>query len=175
MTTRNPHLVAARYVRENGGELVGRTRLQKVAYLTQLAGLALQEFDFEYKQFGPYSQDLATGMEIATALDVVKEEERPTSWGGFYSIFRASSDPAAERSAERERFVQLAAKIDPVEIELAATAAFLFVRKGVPSPWRETELHKPAKAEGGRLEKAKKAYMKLRSDTGDRLPALPSA
>ena len=173
MTTRDPHLAAARYVRDNGGELVGRTRLQKVAYLTQLAGLAPQEFDFEYKQFGPYSQDLATGMEIATALEVVTEVERPTSWGGFYSTFRAPRDPAAPVSADRERFVQLAARMDPVEIELAATAAFLFVRKGIAEPWHETALHKPAKAEAGRLEKAKKAYTTLRSATGDRLPALP--
>ena len=172
MTIRDPHRAAARYVRDNGGELVGRTRLQKVAFLTQLAGLAPPEFEFEYKHFGPYSQDLATGMEIATALDVVAEVERPTSWGvGTYSIYRADAEPGP--ITERARFVRAAAKIDPVEIELAATAAFLF-RKGVQTPWSETAVHKPAKAANGRLERARTAYEKLRIETGDRLPALPS-
>ena len=38
MTTREPHKIAARIVQDAGGELVGRTRLQKVTYLAQLAG-----------------------------------------------------------------------------------------------------------------------------------------
>ena len=38
MSTRNPHLVAARIVQDAGGEVIGRTRIQKITYLAQLAG-----------------------------------------------------------------------------------------------------------------------------------------
>ena len=58
------HVKAAAIVRDAGGRLVGRTRLQKVAYLTQLAGFA-GDFPFEYRHYGPYSEDLAEAMEIA--------------------------------------------------------------------------------------------------------------
>ena len=59
------HEKAAALVRDAGGKLVGRTRLQKVAYLTQLAGFA-RDFPFEYRHYGPYSEELAEAMEIAS-------------------------------------------------------------------------------------------------------------
>src|ERR1700719_791889 len=123
MAIRDPHLIAARVVRDAGGELVGRTRLQKVAYLTQLAGFS-DELRFEYRHYGPFSDDLAHGMEIATAFGDVREDERQAEWGGWYSIYRA--DGAPEPTGQlRANFVRRAAQIGAVELELAATAAFL--------------------------------------------------
>src|SRR3546814_13860554 len=78
------HQSAAALVRDAGGELVGRTRLQKVAYLTQLAGFA-DDFQFDYRHFGPFSEELAEAMEIAAGLRFVVEEERHTEWGGWDS------------------------------------------------------------------------------------------
>jgi len=52
-------------------------------------------------------------------------------------------------------------KADAVELELAATAAFLAI-EGIPDPWGETARRKPEKAEGGRLLKAKQLYSRLR-------------
>ena len=151
MATRDPHIAATQIICDAGGELVGRTRLQKVTYLAQLAGFG-QEFDFEYRHYGPFSEDLARGMEIAAALGPVKEEEQQAGWGGRYSIYTLRKP----------------------------TAAFLFIQEGIGNgkpgnPWHETRLRKPDKSSDGRLERAAAAYEKLRAlPTPTRLPELPS-
>jgi hypothetical protein len=178
MMTAESYKVAAQIVQDAGGELVGRTRLQKIAYLAQLAGFPLG-FEFEYHHYGPYSEDLARGMDIATLVGVVGEEERQADWGGRYSIYRvkvSKNPPDPGRSA----FVQRAKIIDANELELAATAAYLFVVEkignGKPgNPWHETRRRKPQKSENGRLERAAQAYADLRKlSTPHELPRLPS-
>jgi hypothetical protein len=165
MSRYDRHLRAARIVREAGGELVGRTRLQKVVYLTQLAGFG-DEFDFEYRHYGPFSEDLATGMEIAAGLHVVEEEEKRADWGGWYSIYRVTAETPAAESSARSGFIAAASKLGAVELELAATAAFLYSKEGIRppqgDPWDATRQLKPDKANNGRLELAKAAYRKLR-------------
>ena len=57
-------------------------------------------------------------------------------------------------------------------LELAATALFL-AREGFSDPWSETARRKPDKAEGGRLDKSKQLYQRLRQvQTPRSLPAL---
>src|SRR5215472_1618568 len=104
MPTREPHLAVARIVGDAGGELVGRTRLQKIAFLMQLAGFS-DDFPFEYRHYGPYSEELAQAMEIAVALGPVKEEERVADWGGRYSIYTLSRS-ALPSDPVRASFVQ---------------------------------------------------------------------
>jgi uncharacterized protein YwgA len=177
MIRRGPHLTAALIIQDAGGELVGRTRLQKIAYLMQLAGFG-EEFAFEYRHFGPYSEGLAQAVDIAAALGPLIEEERLADWGGRYSIYRMrESLPASD--ADRMHFVQRAKIIDSVELELAATAAYLFVAEGFEGaggrdPWAETRRRKPNKAAEGRLERAALAYEELRNTkTRQALPKLP--
>lgn len=178
MAKRDPHLVATRIIEDAGGELVGRTRLQKIGYLLQLAGFG-DEFHFDYKHYGPFSEDLARGMEIAAAFGAVQEEELPTGWGGWYSVYRlTTARPPSD--APRAQFVQAAKTIGAVELELAATAAFLYVVEGIGrtkagNPWTETLARKPEKAGGGRLAKAAAQYARLRQiTTPTQLPALPN-
>lgn len=174
MATRDPHLVATRIIQDAGGNLVGRTRLQKVAYLMQLAGFG-EEFDFEYRHYGPFSEDLARGMDIAAAFGQVKEVEQQAAWGGRYSVF-SLKEPADPADPTRAAFVQKAKEVNAVELELAATAAFLFVVEKKDDPWAETSRRKPEKAKDGRLERAKAAYEALRNMSTPRaLPALPAA
>jgi hypothetical protein len=177
MPTRDPHVIAARIVQDAGGELVGRTRLQKVAYLTQLAGFG-DEFDFEYHHYGPFSEDLARGMEIAAAFGQVQEQEYQAEWGGRYSVYRLRQQiPPADPS--RAAFVQRAKQVGAIELELAATAAFLFAVEGIGAirpgnPWHETRRRKPEKARDGRLERAAAEYAALRRlSTPTTLPDLP--
>ena len=167
MAARGAHLSAARIVRDAGGVLVGRTRLQKVTYLTQLAGFPV-EFEFEYRHYGPFSEDLASAMEIASGLGLVQEEERRADWGGRYSIYRATDRAAPPANDSRSRFVSAAAQIGAVELELAATAAFLYAEEGISGsragdPWEVTAQLKPEKAGSGRLANAKAAYRRLRA------------
>jgi uncharacterized protein YwgA len=179
MVMRDPHLLAARIIQDAGGELVGRTRLQKVAYLMQLAGFG-EELGFEYRHYGPFSEDLARGMAIAAAFGAVKEVEAQADWGDRYSIYSVEPSGRSENPA-RATFVQEAKKIGAIELELAATAAYLFTVEGIGrtrggNPWEETRRRKPWKAAEGRLERAMAAYEKLRTavKTPRALPALPS-
>lgn len=151
---------AAEIVRDAGGQIVGRTKLQKVAYLLELAGLG-DGFPFEYRHYGPYSEELADAIQMADAFGLVTEEERRADWGGVYSIFRITDRMSSSDKEARARFAEEAAKIGAVELELAATAAFLSAVEGVPDPWEETGRRKPEKALNGRLEAAKKAYRHL--------------
>jgi uncharacterized protein YwgA len=178
MEALKPYLSAARIVQDAGGELVGRTRLQKIAFLLKLAGYEV-DFPFEYHHYGPYSEDLSEAMEVAVALGPVREEERNADWGGRYSIYRLTHD-VAPQDPDRSAFVQRAKAIDAVELELAATAAYLRVYEGVGSlfgdgnPWHETRERKQSKSKDGRLERAYRAYEELRKlKTLEPLPELP--
>lgn len=164
---------AAEIVRDAGGEIVGRTRLQKVAFLLELAGFG-EGFPFEYRHYGPYSEDLADSIQAARVFDLVDERELPAGWGGTYSIFTAAPQAGQRAAGDRTRFAEAAARIDSIELELAATAAFLAVVERSPDPWGQTARRKPEKAEGGRLERARQAYRSLRSlPTLRPLPELP--
>jgi len=177
MVRRDPHRVAARIVRDAGGSVVGRTRMQKITYLAQLAGFPA-EFRFDYRHYGPFSEELATGLDIASALGELTEEVRVSDWGGTYSIYRLPREqpPADPR---RAAFLQKAKEIGAIELELAATAAFLFAEEGIGrdkpgNPWHETRARKPQKAAEGRLEAAATAYADLRClSTPKPLPELP--
>jgi hypothetical protein len=94
---------AAEIVKDTGGRLVGRTKLQKVAYLLELAGLGAG-FQFEYRHYGPYSEDLADAMQLAVAFDLVSEEERKADWGGTYSIYTFSGARKPQQSDQRAAF-----------------------------------------------------------------------
>ncbi len=163
---------AAHIVRDAGGRIVGRTKLQKVAYLLELAGLG-DKFPFEYRHYGPYSEELSDAIRAADVFGLVSETEHPASWGGLYSIFEAL-EPAGEKAPGlRSEFAEKLAGIDSVELELAATAAFLSAEEKQDDPWGETERRKPEKANDGRLEKAQQAYRELlKSNTPKKLPQI---
>lgn len=149
---------ATEIVRAAGGSVVGRTKLQKVAYLLELAGLG-EGFRFAYRHYGPFSEALANSIRIASAFGMVDETERQASWGGTYSVYTVKD--AQSVSDLRSEFASAAAGIDSVELELAATAAYLSSVEGFSDPWVETARRKPEKAGGGRLARAKDAYRKL--------------
>ena len=157
------HEKAAALVRDAGGRLVGRTRLQKVAYLAQLAGFA-RDFPFEYRHYGPYSEELAEAMEIAVGLEMVEEEEKESASGAWYSIYSTGPTDAGN---DRSRFIRAAANTSAIELELAATAAYLYVEEECcggsgRDAWAVTKKRKPGKAADGRLKRAKAAYKSLR-------------
>jgi uncharacterized protein len=179
MAARDPYNAAARIIRDAGGELVGRTRLQKIAFLLELAGLG-EEFSFDYRHYGPFSEDLAQAMDVTSALGAVKEDEKVADWGGRYSIYTIPEGSAGPSDATRAAFIQRAKQIGAVELELAATAAYLFSKEGIGAggvgdPWQETRRRKPGKAANGRLESAARAYEELRmTKTARPLPSLPA-
>ena len=168
------HEKVAAIVRDAGGKLVGRTRLQKVGYLMQLAGFA-GDFQYEYRHYGPYSEELAEAMEIAVGLGIVREEKKESMSGAWYSIYHVDQPSGDD---DRARFIATAAKISAIELELAATAAFLHteegcIGKGAKGAWAIASQRKQNKAADGRLEKAKEAYRKLRAiNVPEKLPLI---
>ncbi|HEX4302143.1 MAG TPA: hypothetical protein VHZ78_05090 [Rhizomicrobium sp.] len=161
--------LAADIVRDAGGRIVGRTKLQKVAFLLELVGLG-SGFSFEYKHYGPYSEELTAAIREAAAFDLVQTTEQSTSWGGWYSVYSTTSK-AVGSDRRRIDFAAEASKVGSVELELAATAAYLAAMEGYRDPWDETRRRKADKAANGRLERAQDAYRQLTSiATPTRLP-----
>lgn len=160
MSIMKPEQVAA-IVRDAGGKVVGRTRLQKIAYLLDVVGYG-DEFHFAYKHYGPYSEDIAASATMGALLGSLSEEEHEAKWGGTYSIYTADiSSSIAEVSSGRCSLAKQAAVADAVELELAATAVYL-ARDGHDDPWAETERRKPEKVTGNRLNNAKVLLSKLK-------------
>jgi len=162
---------AAAIVRDAGGSIVGRTKLQKIAYFLEVAGLGAG-FHFRYRHYGPYSEQLASAAQHAAALKLITEQESVANWGGLYSTFHSHIPADAAANPARVRIANEMVNADAVELELAATALFL-AKEGFPDPWTETARRKPEKAEAGRLDKAKQLYQRLRAvATPHPLPAL---
>ncbi|MBL8629439.1 MAG: hypothetical protein JNM81_07415 [Rhodospirillaceae bacterium] len=166
--------IVAEIVHSAGGKIVGRTRLQKIGYLLHAAGFE-DSFSFEYRHYGPYSEGFSAAIHNAAILDFIDEVEKEANWGGTYSIYKVSSSlNATEKKTAKVAFIREAASADPVELELAATAAFLASREGLQEgAWEETQARKPEKAQGNRLENAKALYQKLAAiQSPNKLPAI---
>jgi uncharacterized protein YwgA len=142
-------------VRDAGGQIVGRTKLQKLCFLLEAAGLG-EGFSFEYRQYGPYSEEVAGAAYIASVIGVVLETEQQANWGGRYSVFTTNLAEDSSVPDCRRELARLAASADSVQLELAATALFLAL-EGISDAWAETARRKPEKAEG-RLDRAKELY-----------------
>lgn len=153
-----------------GGELVGRTRLQKTAFLLVATGLGADQFKFRYRHYGPYSENLASTSDMSTLLGSLSEEQQPSSWGGTFSVFRTDALPRCEASSPRIKLIGIAKDANPIDLELAATSAFLAL-EGHKDPWKETEARKPDKA--ARIGSAKALYAELlKVKTPRALPAI---
>jgi uncharacterized protein len=168
---RHAYRAAAAVVRDAGGYIVGRTKLQKIAFFLETAGLGAG-FPFRYKHYGPYSEQLAAASQQAAMLNLINETETVAAWGGLYSTFQSQIPTDSNTPDARRRIAQEMVNADAVELELAATALFL-AHERISDPWGETARRKPEKAEGGRLERAKQLYQKLRQIPTPRpLPSL---
>lgn len=153
---------AAEIVRDAGGHIVGRTRLQKIAYILEAAGLGAG-FPFRYKHYGPYSEQLADAAQTARIVGMLHEQETVANWGGLYSTYQSMLPPNYQTPEARRRLAQELVNVDAVELELAATALFLATHERFPDPWAETARRKPDKADVGRLQRAYQLYQHLRT------------
>ena len=88
----------AEVVRDAGGRIVGRTRLQKAVFLLSLAGFE-KRFRFGYKHYGPFSETLADAANLAVAFDLVSEQRGESSWGGTYSVYSVKDSVGVDAGA----------------------------------------------------------------------------
>lgn len=157
-------------IRDAGGKVVGRTRLQKIAYLLYITGLD-NSFNFVYKHYGPFSEQLASSAKYGALLGDLTEQQDQTNWGATYSTYTVSDVQDIDRSSARYLLASKATDVDSVELELAATAVLLSY-EGYADAWGETQNRKPEKATEVRLANAKKLLARLASvDVPRPLPA----
>lgn len=145
-------------IRDSGGKVVGRTRLQKIAFLLSATDLD-DSFGFVYKHYGPYSEQLASSAELATLFGELEETQKKTAWGGTYSIYKIADVDDLDKSSNRHKFASVAAKADSIALELAATAVFL--SHDFDDPWAETVERKPEKSTPDRITAAKELLAEL--------------
>jgi uncharacterized protein YwgA len=145
-----------------GGELVGKTRLQKSAYFLERFGVGFG-FDFEYHHYGPYSDELSIASDDANALGIVNIEWSETKSGNSFAIFRSGEVPVAEdeNDERREKIIDKLRHYNSIDLELAATSDFL-KNNGYPDdPWAEVKVRKATKSSPGRIESAQRLLAEL--------------
>ena len=92
-----------------GGQVVGRTRLQKIFYLLEVAGYG-SGFRFGYKHYGPYSEDLSTAIQLGTLTGMVGEKQEMSQAGRQYSIFTSATNTYANQPESKKRIISIILK-----------------------------------------------------------------
>ena len=146
-------------IRDAGGCIVGRTRLQKTAYLLTVTGLD-DNFRFNYKHYGPFSDQLASSTKFGALIGDFREEQDQAAWGGTYSTYTLDDAQDVDYEDPRSRLASMSAEAEPIELELATTSIFLFY-DGYKNAWEETAQRKPEKSSPERLTNAKNLLERL--------------
>ena len=153
----SPDDIVVAIVALNGGELVGRTRLQKAAFLLEEIGMN-SGLEFDYHRYGPFSADLAAGWDEAYAEGRLKLSERLGSHEVPYTIFSANMTPPArlgDLDADKARdLLSTLQRYSDVVVELAATIVYLRQHGFHETALDEVKVRKPLKATDDRLKKA---------------------
>ena len=144
----------------SGGKVVGRTRLQKEAYLLDRCG-ANFEIPFSYHHYGPYSFELANGWTDAAADKRITIREKTGRHGVPYSIFRLK-DKSVENSLslgglgseDAQDKLEKMGRVSDIVLELAATIALLWQKGYGEQAVEEVVTRKPLKARSERVAKA---------------------
>lgn len=153
-----PDELAVGIVALSGGELVGRTRLQKTAYLLDHSGMK-SKLTYDYHYYGPFSFDLAEGWALAAKKNLLQLETKPGRHEVPFTIFRTTAEAPAKLGAlssdkARDIIGKLQKRSDIV-LELAATIRFFSERRDVEDPIAEVKRRKPLKATAERIQEAK--------------------
>lgn len=142
----------------NGGEIVGKTRLQKIFYLLEAMDLGFG-IEFDYHIHGPFSAELAFAADDAVALGCLQALERPGFHAVPYTVFRATKCTSDlledEDDGARRHALDTMRRYSSVVLELAATAVYLCEHGYRDTFWDEVRVRKPLKANPERLERAK--------------------
>ena len=164
--------IAVNLIALYGGELVGRTRLQKQAYLLHRCGGEFQ-LEFVYHHYGPYSFDLADGLTDARAEGQIEIREKPGRYGIRYAIFRLRKNIPQPHglgkltASDVLRLLEIMHdEVSDIVLEIAATIVFLRDEGSYgDQAVAETKLRKPLKATAQRLKSALSLLHQLDLDT----------
>lgn len=155
MTTDVPSLILAA-----GGEIVGKVRVQKMVYLLEQMGVG-SGYSFEYRYYGPYSEDLADQIVEDAIFGRLNAETRRRQTDGVpYAVYSATHsgdgepiDGALAQEQVRSALQEMQQQSSTV-LELAATIHWLSEVEGYENWPEELVNRKGAKADLGRDKKA---------------------
>jgi uncharacterized protein len=153
----------ARLIWLNGGQLIGKTRLQKTTYFLEELNAGFG-FEFTYHHYGPYSEELASATDDAEALNMLNVAWKTSQDGTEYAIFEEKDPPSGgddPNDATRRAILRVLNGFSAVELELAATADFLERRGYKEDSWSETRRRKGSKITPQRLARAKQLLIEL--------------
>lgn len=143
-----------------GGRVVGRKRMQKLAYLLQHSGAPL-EATFNIHNYGPFSREIADAIEEASFAGAIKEECLPVGVYGTYQYVYELGVPKSESDAEfspnTKMLLLTLSGFATVALEVASTIAF-FEEQGLSrnDAVAKTRQLKPGKSVSGILNNADK-------------------
>lgn len=148
------------------GTIVGRIRLQKIAYLIQEKSGG-DDLWFTYYHYGPYSRDLAEELDRSVVLEKINEGFRETGYGSTYSVFEWKGQlPSAENVGampidEAEKLISKLKNKPSVILELAATIHWLKAKEKVADWRKELKIRKTLKATEQNIERAESILKEL--------------
>ena len=151
-------------VRLGGGEVVGKTRLQKIAYLLEAKDIGYGDIDFDYHNYGPFSSELAFAADDAESLGYLETEERQGFHAVPYIVFKSTEDSPKfndDNTAVRKAALELMIGYSALVLELAATAVFLKKNGYQNDFWEEVKKRKPLKATPKRKDLAEQLMAEL--------------
>jgi uncharacterized protein YwgA len=73
-------------IKEAGGKIQGRKKLQKLTYLLQFNNVQNIQYDFDFYNYGVFSHLLAHDLMSAVVLGFVKEDKKTGSFYPYYEI-----------------------------------------------------------------------------------------
>lgn len=151
------------------GDIVGRIRLQKIAYLLQQKA-GRRDLSFVYHHYGPFCRELADALDFAVVFtETVDEDIRDTAWGTTYSAFhwKGAEQPAGLEgllglpAAEARQEVARMKQEPSVILELAATIHWLRHAEKAPD-WKATlKARKTIKATDQNIARAERVLAEL--------------
>lgn len=149
------------------GEIDGRIRLQKIAYLLQQKSHQ-NVLNFIYHHYGPFCRELNDALDLAVSNNKLEEKKVNTSFGTSYSAFklRESSSSGIEsfvgQPMEQAKHLVAKLKMQPsVILELAATIHWLKEKEEVDDWRRELKIRKTIKATDQNIARAERVLAEL--------------
>ncbi|MRG95725.1 hypothetical protein [Polyangium spumosum] len=126
-------------IRQMGGTVYGRVRIQKTAYFLQRMGMAeLEGIDFFYHHYGPFSWTVAESLLDGERCGALREEAKPLvddRQAYAYKLGEDVDEKVDEVSpASRELVARLVGQVRDEHwrtLELASTIDFLEQREGL--------------------------------------------
>ena len=152
----------------NDREIVTKVRFQKTFHLLQAYGFLedLDDLDFEYHYYGPYSSKLAYAAEDAEAEGKLNTVVRPGFHSEPYTVYLSAGDAPVVLDKYRADMIRRALEVmkgnSGLVLEVASTIRFLHDTGEADDPVTEVKRRKPMKASNHRIQKAKEILDQLK-------------